>query len=272
VTTESGAKISAPEGTVIGKDGTVTIPAGKEAEITLPDVAEITVPGGSTIDKNGTVTVGAGTADISLPGGAAISLSSGSTVSADGDVRVGASGATVFIRFGKSGGTGDNAVSQNPDGSTSTADAYASLAGAPGELPGLTLKIAADTVILLDEKAPLGYSVASGHPFTDAKDSDRFGGDVTFAYAHGLFAGTGAESFSPNTARLMDIDLSKERQGAFADEAEISAWATDAVNAMYAAGILNGKGADRFDPKDKATRAEVAALLHRFIVAVSEGK
>ncbi|MDR1572156.1 MAG: S-layer homology domain-containing protein, partial [Clostridiales Family XIII bacterium] len=61
------------------------------------------------------------------------------------------------------------------------------------------------------------------------------------------------------------------RQGAFADEAEIGAWATDAVNAMYAAGILSGKPGELFDPKGDATRAEVAATLHRFIVAAGEG-
>jgi hypothetical protein len=69
----------------------------------------------------------------------------------------------------------------------------------------------------------------------------------------------------------MDIDLPKMRSGVFADEASISPWAKDAVSAMYAAGILNGKPGELFDPKGEATRAEVAAVMHRFITAAGDG-
>ena len=34
---------------------------------------------------------------------------------------------------------------------------------------------------------------------------------------------------------------------------------------MQQAGILSGKTGNRFDPKDNATRAEAAAVLHRFV-------
>jgi hypothetical protein len=34
---------------------------------------------------------------------------------------------------------------------------------------------------------------------------------------------------------------------------------------MYGGGIMNGRPDGRFDPRDDATRAEVAAVLHRFI-------
>jgi hypothetical protein len=94
-------------------------------------------------------------------------------------------------------------------------------------------------------------------------------------------SGVGGNNFAPDSditreqmaailagyARFMDIDLSKKRNGVFTDETDISEWAKEAVNAMYAAGILSGKPGNRFDPKGTATRAEVAAMLHRFIVA-----
>jgi hypothetical protein len=114
-------------------------------------------------------------------------------------------------------------------------------------------------------------------------DASWYGEAVNWAAQSGIAGGIGDNLFAPsgdvtreqmatilyNYANFMDIDLPKERQGAFADEAEISAWATDAVSALYAAGILSGKGAAGFDPKGEATRAEVAAMLHRFIIAIS---
>lgn len=36
------------------------------------------------------------------------------------------------------------------------------------------------------------------------------------------------------------------------------------VQTLYTGGIVNGKDAGAFDPKGSATRAEVAAVLHRF--------
>ncbi|MDR1204998.1 MAG: S-layer homology domain-containing protein [Peptococcaceae bacterium] len=53
--------------------------------------------------------------------------------------------------------------------------------------------------------------------------------------------------------------------GAFADGADISAWALDAVQAMRQAGIIGGKPGNLFDPKGGATRAEAAAILRRFL-------
>jgi len=50
----------------------------------------------------------------------------------------------------------------------------------------------------------------------------------------------------------------------FADEANISGYAKDAVNELYQAGVINGRDNNRFDPNAYATRAEVAAMIHRF--------
>lgn len=54
----------------------------------------------------------------------------------------------------------------------------------------------------------------------------------------------------------------------FADNAQISSWAKDAVKAMQQAGVLSGKENNRFDPKSNATRTEAATVLHRFVEIV----
>jgi hypothetical protein len=53
-------------------------------------------------------------------------------------------------------------------------------------------------------------------------------------------------------------------QPAFADTAKIAAWAKDAAAWTAAEGIVNGKPGNLFDPSDTATRAELAAMIHRF--------
>ena len=57
-------------------------------------------------------------------------------------------------------------------------------------------------------------------------------------------------------------------EAAFTDNASISAWAAEEVKAMQRAGIIRGKDAGRFAPQDSATRAEVSAVLHRFVEIV----
>ena len=54
----------------------------------------------------------------------------------------------------------------------------------------------------------------------------------------------------------------------FADAAKISSWAVEAIEAMYKAGVLNGKSNGIFDPQGKASRAEVAAMLMNFMEAI----
>ena len=70
-----------------------------------------------------------------------------------------------------------------------------------------------------------------------------------------------------NYAKFIDAELPKNRAGVFADEDKIGAWAKEAVNVMYAAEILSGKGGKNFDPQGNATRAEVATMFMNFMEA-----
>jgi len=51
----------------------------------------------------------------------------------------------------------------------------------------------------------------------------------------------------------------------FADKADIFDYAKTSVDVLYRAGIINGKDNNLFDPQGIATRAEVAAMIHRFM-------
>jgi hypothetical protein len=51
----------------------------------------------------------------------------------------------------------------------------------------------------------------------------------------------------------------------FLDDADSANYAKDAIEAFFKAGIINGKGNSIFDPTGTATRAELAAMLRRFI-------
>ena len=56
-----------------------------------------------------------------------------------------------------------------------------------------------------------------------------------------------------------------ETSAAFADAADISGYAKQAVQWARANGIVDGVGNNRFAPKEAATRAQVAAILYRFL-------
>lgn len=123
-----------------------------------------------------------------------------------------------------------------------------------------------------------------GNPvFTDVADGARYAGAVNWAAANGIVSGYGNGLFGPNDeitreqmavllynyTKFIGDDLPKKRIGAFVDDAQISTWAKEAVDAMYAAEILNGKGNNDFDPRGRATRAEVVAMMRNFFADIS---
>src|SRR5690606_12283162 len=62
--------------------------------------------------------------------------------------------------------------------------------------------------------------------------------------------------------RLLDGDAwRQEGRGGFADEADISAYAKEAVETAAAAGIVSGYPDGTFRPKGRITRAETASIL-----------
>ena len=97
---------------------------------------------------------------------------------------------------------------------------------------------------------------------------------VDYAVTNGLFGGTSANMFEPETAmtRAMLVTVlwryegqPKVDQNTFADVNEKDgSWYIDAVAWAAANGVVNGVGNNRFDPNGKITREQMAALLFRY--------
>ena len=119
--------------------------------------------------------------------------------------------------------------------------------------------------------------------FTDVKADAYYAPYVNWAAQNGIVEGVTATTFAPDTninreqmavimanyAKKLGYDLPQTLKAVtFADNANISSWAKDAVRAMQQAGILAGKNGNKFDPKGTATRAEVATVLRRFVEIV----
>lgn len=119
--------------------------------------------------------------------------------------------------------------------------------------------------------------------FTDVKADAYYAPYVNWAAEKGIVNGTSATTFSPDTnitreqmavimanyAKKLGYDLPVAHDAVtFVDNAQISGWAAKEVKAMQQAGIMAGKGGNRFDPKGTATRAEVATVLRRFVEIV----
>ncbi len=119
--------------------------------------------------------------------------------------------------------------------------------------------------------------------FTDVKTDAYYAPYVNWAASKGIVNGTGATTFAPdnkitreqmavimkNYADKMGYSIPKTLEAVtFADNAQISSWAKNAVKAMQQAGVLSDKANNLFDPKGNATRAEAATVLHRFVEIV----
>lgn len=116
--------------------------------------------------------------------------------------------------------------------------------------------------------------------FTDVPEEQWYRAYVEWASEHGIAGGVGDSLFAPDasvTREQMTVMLSnyiqykgysleaEEEGGAFADSGAISSWAWDSVDHIRRAGIISGKPGNVFDPKGMSTRAEVSAILARFI-------
>jgi len=116
--------------------------------------------------------------------------------------------------------------------------------------------------------------------FTDVPAAEWYAPAVEWAADKGIVAGVGGNKFAPNDsitreqmAVMLNNYISKRGfdliptngQVAFADENTISLWALEGVKAIQAYGIIRGKPGNIYDPKNTATRAEVATIFARFI-------
>lgn len=126
-----------------------------------------------------------------------------------------------------------------------------------------------------------GEAAVSGkNAFKDVKAGSWYENAVIWAAEKGIVNGIGGSVFAPNSSitreqmavmlynyvKAMGIELPQnESKANFKDQAGISAWATEAMESMQKAGIIQGDDKNNCNPKAQATRAEVAVMLHRFM-------
>lgn len=118
-----------------------------------------------------------------------------------------------------------------------------------------------------------GYVITS---FNDVKEDDWFMPYIAWAVDNGIATGTSASSFSPNKPvtreqaatflyRLVEkysIKLDESFDGSdFADNIDISGYASDAVYYMKRTGVINGVGNNKFNPKGTTTRAATCKMI-----------
>ena len=116
--------------------------------------------------------------------------------------------------------------------------------------------------------------------FSDVKSGQWYAPAVKWAAENGIVNGMTADIFAPNEKitreqmctmliRFIEnykgITLEKKNdKKIFADDAEISSWAKDAVYKCQVGGLVSGVSATRFAPKSNANRASVATIMARF--------
>jgi hypothetical protein len=121
-----------------------------------------------------------------------------------------------------------------------------------------------------------GYYIQTG--FDDADIDAWYGPFVAWAADNGIVTGYDDGSFRPTekinreqmalimhrAAPLAGRDTAVGESEGFADGEDISFWAAEAVSWAQASGLMNGRGENRFEPRQTATRAETCAVLFRF--------
>lgn len=126
----------------------------------------------------------------------------------------------------------------------------------------------------------VGKPAVDGNSFNDVSTDAWYYDAVSWAFLNNVVNGYGDNTFAPdveitreqmavilyNFCDVMKIELPATKGAtSFSDSSSVSNWAVEAVNAMYSAGILNGKSGNIFDPQGKATRAEVATMFMNFL-------
>ena len=116
--------------------------------------------------------------------------------------------------------------------------------------------------------------------FTDVEAGKWYADAITWTAENGIFAGYGKDKFGPDDpitreqlaaifyryADYKGYDLTvKGNPDTFKDADKITDYAKTAMQWTVGSGLVKGKSSNLLDPQGTATRAEIAAMLHRFI-------
>lgn len=124
-----------------------------------------------------------------------------------------------------------------------------------------------------------GKPAAVRSAFADVPAGEWYTAAVDWAAANKIVEGMDAATFAPASpvtreqfaailyryANFKGMDTAKKADlSAFADAGKVSRWAADAMAWANATGLIQGVGKSSLDPAGNATRAQAAAILHRF--------
>jgi hypothetical protein len=279
--------VTTPKGSdpVVGEDGTITLPGGGTAEV---GGTEIDLPKDTTIATDGTITIGSGTAEVTTPDGTEITLPGGTTIAPDGKVTIGSGGATVttsggfaftieedsVIIFDDDTPLGFFVAFDNPFTDVKSGDwFYDDVAFVYGY--GLFKGTSATT---FSPNLPMTRAMwITVLARLDGQDTDGgatwYEKALAWGVANGITDGTNPDG---NITREQLITILYRYVGspavtgtlaAFPDAEAVSDYAKDALAWAISVGIIKGDDKGNINPQGNATRAEVAAILHRFVEA-----
>ena len=117
------------------------------------------------------------------------------------------------------------------------------------------------------------------NPFTDVPANKWYTDAVIWAANEGVVEGIGSGLFAPDKEitreqivtilyRYADAEaVAEDVLAGYEDAADVSSWAKDAMNWAVANGLVQGVSATELIPTDLATRAQIAAILMRYLTA-----
>ena len=129
-----------------------------------------------------------------------------------------------------------------------------------------------------------GEPAEGKNTFTDVAEGQWYTDAVAWASENGIVGGVGNNKFDPDGnitreqmaailyryAQKNDFDTSRRGDlSSFPDEAKVSSYAADAIAWAVGEGIINGSDG-KLMPQGNATRAQVSAILMRFIQNIAE--
>ncbi len=115
--------------------------------------------------------------------------------------------------------------------------------------------------------------------FSDVNIDSWYGPYVAWASSNNLVNGVGGGLFDPDRAitqqelavlllrysSFLGLDLSSDTEISLSNEADAASWAADAVKTLADAGLITDSDGGAFAPEQPASRAQVAAVLARFM-------
>ena len=132
-----------------------------------------------------------------------------------------------------------------------------------------------------------GKSASDAMSYVDVNNADWFAEAIRWASAQGVMGGYGNGVFGPNDdltreqlvtimyryAKNKGINVSVGEDTnilSYNDAFDVSEWAIPAMRWAVGSGLITGRTASTLNPKDKATRAEIATIIMRYCEEIAK--